>query len=371
MRSIQLGAWSNMVDNVVRFYTGYVQVHGDGYWDERTLNKSFEESDSLLNLIAQIPNTQGVVPRLESFALASNGDQTKGVLVVGISPERENFLTNVKDKIIDGEYLEEKDKQVLVSSGLAEYLKLKVNDTLVIISQGYHGVNAAGKYPVKGIMKFGSPELNAGTIFLPLLEAQWFYGAEERLTSIALILDDPDDVSEVVEQLKLKLGDGFEVMDWKQMVPELVQAMEFDLAGGILMLTMLYSIISFGIFGTILMMTAERKYEFGVMVAVGMRKTKLMFVMWLEIIILGLLGVLAGFLVSFPLIYYFHVNPIVMTGQMAEAYESFGVEPILAASVEIGLFFSQIVVVFLVTTLISIYPLWVIGRLKIVQAMRD
>jgi ABC-type lipoprotein release transport system permease subunit len=64
-------------------------------------------------------------------------------------------------------------------------------------------------------------------------------------------------------------------MAWQEMMPELVQAIQADSAGGQIMLFILYMVITFGMFGTVFMMTAERKYEFGVLISIGMRRGQL------------------------------------------------------------------------------------------------
>lgn len=48
-------------------------------------------------------------------------------------------------------------------------------------------------------------------------------------------------------------------MTWDEMNREMVQAIESDNIGGIFMLGILYTVIGFGVFGTIMMMTMERK----------------------------------------------------------------------------------------------------------------
>src|SRR6202030_3034398 len=101
-------------------------------------------------------------PRLESFALASSGDRTKGILVSGIDPEKENPVSHLSKKIISGRYLTSANKGIIIAEGLAAYLKLKVNDTIVLIGQGYQGSMASGKYPIIGIAKLGIPETNKG-----------------------------------------------------------------------------------------------------------------------------------------------------------------------------------------------------------------
>ena len=371
MRSIQEGAYGRMIENVVNFYSGYAQVHQKGYWEEKSLDESLVYTDELQKLAEGVDELKDVAPRLESFALAAFNKLTKGTQVVGIDPDKERDLIQLDAKLKEGEYLESGEKSLLVSEGLAKYLGLGLGDTLVLISQGFRGANAAGKYPVKGIVKFGSPGLNNGLVFLPLAEAQWFYAADNRLTSLALKIDQSKEVAPVVKMVKANLSEEeYEVMSWRDMMPELVQQIELDRAGGIVWLSVLYLIITFGIFGTILMMTAERRREMGILMAVGMKRQHLSLVMWLEIILLGIIGTIAGVLVSIPACYYLQENPITMTGEAAVAYEKFGVEPILPALLDPAIFMNQAVFVVIVTSLIALYPIWVIWRMKPVEAMR-
>ncbi|MCO6491158.1 MAG: FtsX-like permease family protein, partial [Phaeodactylibacter sp.] len=240
-----------------------------------------------------------------------------------------------------------------------------------LISQGYHGVNAAGKYPIKGMANFGSPELNKQMVYLPLPVAQYFYGANGLVTSLALKLDDQDDIKPALKSLYQKLDtSAYEVMDWKDMLPDLVEAKAVDSAGNVIVYVILYLIIAFGIFGTILMMSKEREYEFGVLISIGMHRWQLAFTVWLEIIMLGLLGALLGILASMPLVWYFHVNPLRFSGDYAAAMEKFGFEAIFPAIFEAHIFLTQALLVFIITALLALYPIFKIRRLKPVQAMR-
>ena len=99
-------------------------------------------------------------------------------------------------------------------------------------------------------------------------------------------------------------------MTWQEMMPEIQQVIQADSAGGLVMIFILYMIITFGIFGTVLMMTQERKYEFGVVVSIGMKKIKLIISMVYETIFLTSIGVLAGVVLSRPIVLYFHNNPL-------------------------------------------------------------
>ncbi len=374
MVSIQKGAWDRMEENVVNYYFGYVQIHAKGYWQDRSLDLTFAAVDSLLQLPQWVSGVAVAVPRIESFALAAHADNTTGVMVVGIDPVREHEMTRLRERMVAGTYFDHvREPALLLADGVAQRLNATVGDTVVLLSQGYHGVNAAGKYAVKGLVHFASPDLNRQMVYLPLAVARYFYGADSLLTSIALKVTDKDKVPQVLAQLRQQLDTTrYEVMDWHEMMPELVEARAVDTAGNYLMLLILYLIVSFGIFGTILMMTAERTYEFGVLLAIGMKRIQLSVEVWLEILFIALLGTLAGFVASFPVVYYFHRHPIDFSSskEIAETYAQFGFEPIFPAAFEPFVFLSQALVVLCITTLLALYPFWKIARLDPVKAMR-
>lgn len=375
MQSIQKGAWDHMLDNVVNFYYGYAQVQQADYWEEQSLDHALPYTNELQAELAAVPGVSGMAPRLESFALAAGEGQTHGVLVVGASPEAENELTQLQDRLVAGSYWDEDSQGALLADGVAERLEVAIGDTVVLLSQGYHGVNAAGKYAVTGLLHFGSPELNKRMVYLPISEAERFFGAEGLATSVALNIKTKEEVPGVLTALQSTIDTTeLAVKGWEEMIPDLVEAKELDAAGNKLVLIILYLIITFGIFGTILMMTRERSYEFGVLIGIGMHRWQLSLVVWMEIVLLGILGALLGMLISFPLVYYFAVNPIdlsVMGEEAVQTYEKFGMEPILPAAVEPGMFISQAILVFIITSLVALYPWFKIRGLQPISAMRE
>ena len=374
MSSFQKGIWDKVTEGSVSLFFGFGQIHQKGYWAEQSLNKAFDYDDQLKSIVEKTPNINGLVPRIESFALASEGNLTRGVLLTGIDPIAENKMTGLQSRIIKGDYLDTDDSAVIIAEGVASKLKLNVGDTLVVIGQGYHGVNAAGKFPIKGIFSFGMPALNKRLVYLSLPAAQKIYGAEGKITTLALDISDKKQVPKIISSLQNQLDtSNYEVLSWEEMIPELMEARALDEAGGKLTIGILYMLIAFGIFGTILMMTKEREYEFGVLTAIGMRRGLLSFTVWIETVLVGLLGALMGILLSAPVVYYMHIHPIPMETMgegAAEAFEKFGMSADLPTTFEFEIFFTQAFIIFIITSILAIYPLWKIGRLKPVEAMR-
>ena len=207
-----------------------------------------------------------------------------------------------------------------------------------MISQGFHGVSAAGKFPVRGIIKHVSPELNKTIIYMSLPICQEFFGAENRLTSLVVNIKDGDLMRRTLRELKNDIQSPYAVMSWEEMQPEVVQQIESDRASGVIMKAILYLVIAFGVLGTIMMMIAERKREFGVMVSVGMKKGKLATILLYETILIGFMGIASGVLVALPLIQVQKANPLPLTGQAAQMMEEFGFEPYMFFFVSPGSF---------------------------------
>jgi ABC-type lipoprotein release transport system permease subunit len=371
MRALQLGTYDNMVRNSVEFYNGYIQIHNKGYWNDKTLNNSFEYNEIIEQEILAIDNVKGLIPRIEAFGLIASDENTKGGIILGIDIEKENQLTKVKEKIIEGRMPNKGANEIVIAENLAAYLGVAINDTVVILSQGYHSVNAAGKYILTGIIRYPNPQLNNSLSFLDYEKAAELFSMDGRLTSWVVNLEKHKKIKETAKLITEKLPENFEVMHWEEMLPELVQQIKSDNDSGLMILYILYIIIAFGIFGTVLMMTAERKKEFAVMVALGLQKTKLCILIAVESFYIVILGVLGGVLSAVPIIYYFHIHPLRLGGEMKQMIESYGMEATMPVSWEIDYFITQSAAVFILTIFAVAYPLLSLLRINAVKEIRN
>ena len=377
MRSMQRGYYDYMIDASVRMYTGYIQVHGKDYWEKRSLEESMVLSKEKVDEVKNIEGVTHIVNRFETFSLLSHGNVTKVAQIIGIEPNEEDQITGLKSKLVEGNYLQKNSKGILLAQGLSELLNAGIGDTVVIYGQGYHGVTAAELVPVQGIVKFTLPELNKSFSYLSIPYAQWVFSAPGRTTSLSIMINNPKSLDRITEEIRKVFSDGegkadanYEVMTWEKLSPELVQSIQVDNAQGIIMLAILYLVIAFGIFGTIMMMTAERVKEFGILISVGMKKSKLYLVTILETLFITFIGVVAGAIISLPILLYFVANPIPLTGEMADAVLAWGFEPILPFAINPGMFFAQIWTVLAIALVSGLYPINFIRKLKPVEAVR-
>ncbi len=370
MRSMQKGYYDYMIDSSVRLYTGHIQVHGKDFWEKRSLEESMYYDEALIQRLKENKNIFEIIPRLETYSLISFGKVSKVVQVNGISPEVENNITRLKEKIVEGSYLEDNSEGILIAEGLSKLIGVDIGDSVVLYGQGLHGITAAAVVPVIGIVKFAIPDQNKSFTYLSLRYSQELFSAYDRITSLSILLNDADKIESTKSSLKNYFDDSHEIMDWAELSPELVQSIQIDNASGIIMLGILYVVIAFGIFGTIVMMTAERIKEFGILISIGMKKRKLALVTTLETIFISFIGVAAGALISIPILLYLEKHPIPLTGETADAILAWGFDPIIPFAFYPGMYFAQMWTVLAIAFVSALYPINFIRKLKPSTALR-
>lgn len=435
MRSLQLGTYDHMFRNAIESYTGYIQIQHEDFWDNKVVDNTFVNTSELDQLIRSMENVTGTVPRFESFALASSGTLTKGVLVMGIDPEREALLSDTRSKLVKYHLKEEQfgvlrnsdlpeaikknldlfkgnfyssnsslavdfaidDKDsssilrifrehvsfenayislgepgALIGSALSLYLNAGIGDTIVLLGQGYHGTTAAGKFRINGIVKLPAPDLDNKIVYLPYDICQELYNTPGMLTSLAISIKENNDgtIESMIEDIEKEIAPPLKVMGWREMNKLMINQMDADSKGGMIMIIILYLVIAFGIFGTVLMMTAERRREFGVLVAIGMQKNKLSIVITMELIMMGLLGIVSGIVASLLVIFYGYSHPIRFHGEMAKMYEDYGIEAVMTFLLPDMYVLWQSLIVAIIVFIALIYPLRKISKMKVVNSLK-
>ena len=369
LRALQLGLYDNMINNVVGSYSGYIQIHSKGFWDEQIVDNSFSLDKDFLNEIENIDGVSNTLQRIQSGSLASLSDLSKFVFVTGIEPSKESSLTNWEKRLIDGQLLTEESKSLNIGKGVAKYFDLEIGDTLVLLGQGYHGMQAVGAYPVSGILDLKNPTLNKISVFMTLSNAQDFLSAQNMITHLILNKQKNKDEDAIALNVKNLINDEvYEVMTWREMLPELEQLIKADSAGGLIMVFILYMIVSFGIFGTVLMMTQERKYEFGVLISIGMKKIRLIKTMVYETILLASVGAILGIALSRPVIIF--LSPIKFPKEQAQMFENLGFEAVIPFMNTYDIPLTHGFIIFFISLIICLYPLSVILKLDPIKAMK-
>ena len=371
LRSFQVGVWENMIHEIVGNNFGYLQIHEDGFWADQSLDRTMDLGAVNSEELLAVDGVDRLIPRMESFSLLYHGSNTKGSLVMGIDPAVELPGLQLDDILLEGRSFSRDDSVIVVSEGLAKYFNVGLGDTLLFMGQGYHGATAYGAFPIGGIARMTNPELNKQLVLMPLEKAQYMYNCSDRATTLVVAVDKDSNYEAVGAALKGSGAEGLEILEWKELFPEIIQTIEVDMAGGRIFVTILYFIISFVLLGTVIMMVAERQREFGILVSIGMKKTKLAFVTLLENIMLIMGGAIVGMAVVKPVQFYFKYNPIDLSGQMKEAIEQYNFEPKLYTTTSFIINLNHGTIIFIIGVLVSLYAVVKIMKLNLIESMRS
>jgi ABC-type lipoprotein release transport system permease subunit len=332
------------------------------------------ETIDLLKGSGNIP--PAVLKELEKNIGVSYSSRARLELELGLSTtDNELYISEILNscKMSNG-FLTNDDKGVLVSDRLASYLKTTIGDSLILMGQGYHGASAAGIFPVRGIIKMPVPEIDSRLIIMTIPAAQKFFDSDGMITSLSVNLTSRSHrtMKAAKNNIHSLLPDkNMVTKTWEELNPLLVQQIQGDSQSGMAMLALLYFITFFGIFGTVLMMVAERKREFGVLVSIGMQKRKLKSIITIEMLLLGSVGLFCGLAASTPIILYFHYSPILLRGDLAKMMEDYGWDAIMPTAGIGPYFYWQAVIVGIMVLLATLYPLRKISKLKEIDALRS
>ncbi len=371
MKAINMGSYELMIDRMVSFSTGYVQVQDYRFDDEPSLDNTFYYDESLRNRILESDQRiSEAAPRIETFMLAANDVATRGSMVLGVDPDLEHQFNEIRDYLSEGSFFENGYNSAVIGRGLANRLELSVGDTLALIGQGRFGMSASGLFEISGLIDHPIMDMNNSIVYLPLDTAQDLLSAEGYVTSVVVMVENERHTYPVANAIRGNLDDDeLVVYTWPELLPEILDLMEMDLAVPRLLTVVLYIVIGFGFFGTILTMTMERLREFGVLLSVGMKRRHLSAVLFIETLLISFLGVAVGIIISYLVLLM--IDPISLTGDAAQAVVDLGYDPVIPMSFAADQFYTQGLFVFVIAFIVFLFPLVKIKNLNILEAARS
>jgi putative ABC transport system permease protein len=373
--ALSTGMWDKIIDDTVGMASGHVTLTGPNYLEDRTLEQFTYLDATLQARLEENPAVAGFAPRVNAFGLLSQGDVTRGVMVMGLDPQRESSVSTLPGRVRSGRFLEAKgSKEIVLGERLAHVLGVGVGDELLLYSVAYSLESAYDLFRVVGLMRLPNPDLDRGLALISLADAQAFFVYGDRLSEIAIRAQDAGASSSLAEELGLSLDPKrVEAHPWQEVMPDLAQSVVLDKAGMYGMIGILVVVVSFGIFNTILMAVLERKREFGVVLALGLRPRAIFRIVYIESILLAGVGLVLGLLVAIPLALYLQTHPISLANneEMVAAFEMVGAEPLLSAKlVASNPLFSGLTIL-VVALVAALYPALRASRGKPVDVLRS
>lgn len=379
MATLREGIMDAQVQSVVGGYQGFAAVQDTNYLQQPFIDFTTPYNDSVQQALSAMDEVNAFAPRIVGGGMVTCGEKFKIGRIIGIDPEKEERVTGANLNLVKGRGLENVGEIVLGES-FAKRLHADIDSVLFISGMGYQGNSANIMANVVGIVKMNNVEEDKRMAFIQLQDAQEGFALYEGVNQIVINFNNNDEAKELTKQLKVNYeGSASSIYSWDEINVPLYMMVELNDAANVIVSAMLYFIISFGLFGTILMMLAERKKEFGMLVAIGMKKNKLAYIVYLENTFLAIAGTILGFVIAIPVVYYFNQNPIEIGAsgssefgkEVAKDLKKYGLQPLAITSMNIKIFIGQALAVLGMSLFFSIYPILKIRSMNENKAMRS
>lgn len=365
------GTYLTNIKFAIESFSGYLQINHKGYIENPTLKKSFIPSNSLQEILNSTPFLKSYTRRVVGDGLVAYKNNTFGVMVLGIDPDSERKVSKIGEKTRVGNFVNNEYKNdIVIGSKLLEKLEASLGDTIVILVSCFDGSMGDMKLRIGGVMKSGQPEFDAGILFMHIKTAQDLFALDGRVSSIVISLTNFDKIRKAKDYLDTRLKNDLEVSDWTRIMPELKQTMDMDSVNSLIFLGILIVIVGFGILNTILMSVTERFREFGIILAIGAKNTKLVWIVIFETLCISIIGLITGLILGVMLNYYVYYNPIKITGIMADMYTDLGFIPAIYTSVSVDIYIYTISYILLICLLAMIYPAYRVSKLEALKGIR-
>ena len=350
------GLAEQRIQKVIKTELSYVQIHKEGFRQNSDFKGYIPKATQLVSEIRKIPNVTGATERIVVQAMVATAETATGVLVSGVDIENEPKVTNLSEKLIDGEYLKGiKKNPVVIGKKLAEKLNAKIRTRIVITLQDTANNVVSGLFRVSGIYTTNNNMYDESHVFVKEDDIRSLTELPDGAAhEIAININDNENLTKVEESLK-KIAAGYEVLDWKSLRPEMNYLTEaMDLYMYIFIIIILLALL-FGIINTMLMVVMERTKEIGMLMAIGMNKIRIFSMIVLESILLSLTGGVVGIIIG-ALFSKWRSNVPIDLSMWAQGYEQLGYDAYVYLSLEPIMLVNITILVIITGVIAALYP---------------
>ena len=350
------GLAEQRIQKVIKTELSYIQIHKEGFRQNSDFKGYMPDATQVVSEIRTMPNVTGATERIVVQAMAATAETATGVLVSGIDIENEPKVTNLNEKLIEGKYLKGiKKNPIVIGKKLAEKLNAKIRTRIVITLQDTANNVVSGLFRVSGIYTTNNNMYDESHVFVKAGDIRSLTELPEGAAhEIAININDNENLPLVEENLK-KLATGYEVLDWKSLRPEMNYLTEaMDLYMYIFIIIILLALL-FGIINTMLMVVMERTKEIGMLMAIGMNKMRIFFMIILESTLLSLTGGVVGIIIGALFSKWKSVEPIDLS-MWAQGYEQLGYDAYVYMSLEPMMLVNITIMVIFTGVIAALYP---------------
>ena len=347
---------------------GEVQVHAEGYLDDRSIYKSLQNTEEI-HLVAK-ENNIGLVERSYGFGLISSGTKSAGTQFWGINPESELQHFDFANHIDKGNFLTNTSlNKIVLGRKLASSIAADIGTELVVFVQGADGSLGNELFYVAGILKNMADNVDRGAAMILRKDFDILFSANNLIHEIALNSKGRFESEEIQKLLSARTAD-VDVETWQQLMPTIALMTEKMSVFMRTFFSLIFGIAaSLGVMNTMIMSTYDRMREFGIIRAIGTTPWRILKQISLEAILLTTIASVIGVVVGLSVALYFQKYGFDVSGGGNMSFGGVVMDPVWKASVSVGIVLLPVVLLMLVSVVASIYPASIAARIKPVEAI--
>jgi putative ABC transport system permease protein len=362
--AVSIGLWAGIF--IMAFYNGmieqrinaaiaselsHIQLHHPEFRKDCEIKYYLPKGQKMLEIIKKDSNVKATTGRIIIKGMIASASGSSGITINGVMPEQEELVTNLKGKLIKGNYFSpKKENEILLSEKLRKKLKLNLNKKTILTFQDMDGNLASAAFRITGIYKTINGPYDDANVFVKITDVDSLAGIPNAINEIAVLLNSSTSVPEIQKKLKSQFPKA-EIKNWMEISPELGLTVSVGDQMVYIFMGIILLALAFGIVNTMMMSVLERTREIGMLLALGMNKFKIFLMILLETFFLILAGCPIGISLAFATIGITQRTGINFS-QFTEVYSSFGYSPIIYPSLTWNQF-GNIVVLILLTALFS------------------
>jgi lipoprotein-releasing system permease protein len=276
----------------------------NGHLIVQSLNGSIPEYDALAMRLRMIPGVTNATPIIEGQVLVNVEGSSFGALVRGLESDDLKKLTTVSSTLSPGamQAFDEGDS-VIIGARLADRLGLAPGMMVTLVAPKgavtpFGTTPRVKAYRVAGTFRVGMSEYDQTFIFMPLMEAQLFFGIENAVQGIELMVTQPDQVAAWRAQVAQVVGPGARLIDWQQMNSSLFGALTVERNVMFLILTMIILVAALNIISGLIMLVKDKGGDIAILRTMGATKGAVMRVFFIAGAFIGVTGTIAGLIIG-------------------------------------------------------------------------
>lgn len=359
------GILNQRFNEIIEKESSHIQIHHPDYRSELDSKYFISNPEGIFETLDTNSEVVKFTSRTLANGLVASAAATSGVSIIGVNPTQELQVTGFDEKLIEGSYFEEKMRNpVLVGKKLADKLNIRLGSRVVLSFQDVEGEIISAAFRVAGIYRTNNAMNDEGRVYVQQADLQSNLGGEV-IHQIAILLSDYQKAHKISQDINDSHPENL-AQPWDEISLELKFLLDQgDISSYIFMIIIMVG-LGFGILNTMLMAVFERTREIGMLLALGMNKTKVFSLVMFETLIVAMSGAAIGMALGYTITLWLKKTGVNMGEGMAEfGYDSF-VRPDMDAPtmINIGL------LVFIIALLAAIYPSLKAIRLVPAEAVR-